>query len=74
MAATCQQAEGAAGGDRAELVVVADEQDLGADLVCLRGQGGELDRSGHGRLVDDDELAGVPAPLVLLVLELGRGD
>ena len=47
--------ERAAGGDLGELVVVADEKHLRADVRRLRHDRGEVARAGHRRLVDHDQ-------------------
>ena len=50
--------ERAAGGDFGELVVVADEHDLGPDGGGLIDDGGEVAGAGHRGLVDDDHGGG----------------
>src|SRR5207244_2114800 len=50
--------EGAAGFDLGELVVVADEDDLGAVAPGVVEEPGELAGADHGRFVDDEDAAG----------------
>ena len=50
--------ERAAGGDFGELVVVADEHDLGADCGGLVDDRGDVAGAGHRRFVDDDQRGG----------------
>ena len=57
-------AERAAGGDLGELVVVTDEDHLGADLRRLLDDRGEVAGAGHRRFVDHDQRAA--ADLALL--------
>ena len=52
--AASERAERAAGVDRGELPVVADEDELAARRLDVVEHRGELPRSGHPRLVDDE--------------------
>ena len=51
-------AEHPAGADRGELPVVADEPHRRAALAGVVDDGGEVERAGHARLVDDQQAAG----------------
>ncbi len=64
-----EQAERAAGVDGAELVVVADEQQLGPGGSGLGGEVVEGEGAGQGRLVDDEQRPGPQPPAVLLRVE-----
>ena len=67
--------EAAAGGDFGELVVIADEDQLGADPCHLIDDTGEVADCGHAGLVDHDHRAGVDvAVLDEMASECGRVD
>ena len=50
--------EDAAGGDLGELVVVADEDHLGADVAGGGDDAVQVDGAGHACFVDDDDVRG----------------
>ena len=56
------EVHGAAGADRGELAVVADEQQLGAGGLGAGVDGGQRGGVGHRGLVDHDEVAGAQGP------------
>ena len=57
-----EQVHAAAGADRGELAVVADQQQLRPRRVHVAVDGGERGGVGHGGLVDHDQVPGVQPP------------
>ena len=49
--------ESAACGDLGELVMVADEDDLGADGACVGEDAMQVEGAAHAGFVDDDDVA-----------------
>jgi hypothetical protein len=56
-----EELEESAGFDRAELAVVADENELGAARLDGVHQGSKIGGGHHGRLIDDQDLPGAQA-------------
>jgi hypothetical protein len=65
-----QGAEAAAGGDRGQLPVIADQDDLGLGLVGMVEQARELAAAEHARLINHQHRPGVQ--LLLAVVQLGQ--
>jgi len=68
VAVSDQHPERAAGFDGRELCPVADQDDLGADLGRVPGDGVQGEGSGQAGFVNDDQLPSVQIPLAALML------
>ena len=66
-----EEPERAAGADRGQLVVVADEQQLRPRGGGVGAEPVQVEGGGQGRLVDDDELAGLEPVAGLLPVQDG---
>ena len=69
-----EQVHPAAGADRGELAVVADEQQLGAGGVDVPVDGGQGGGVGHRGLVDHDQVPGAEPPRRVVVDRLGLAE